>query len=105
MVFILNDEYGDTVPFRPKNISVEEAAYISSHGIMRKLQKVDVVDNSEGLLFLHLICSLIISYCYERMCFTFYDGRKWALKIKRPCKFHIIDNLAYTGCSPKSRLN
>jgi hypothetical protein len=58
-VSILNDEYGDIVPFRPKNISVEEAAYISSHGIMRKLQKVDVVDNSEGLLFLHLICSLI----------------------------------------------
>ncbi|WJX62787.1 Serine/threonine-protein kinase sik1, variant 2 [Trifolium repens] len=45
---ILNDEYGDTVPSRPQNISVEEAAYISSHGTMRKLQKVDEVDNSEG---------------------------------------------------------
>ncbi|MCH95266.1 serine/threonine-protein kinase dst1-like, partial [Trifolium medium] len=44
---ILNDEYGDTVPSRPQNISVEEAAYISSHGTMRKLQKVDEADNSE----------------------------------------------------------
>jgi len=46
---ILNDEYGDTVPSRPQNIGVEEAAYISSHGTTRKLQRVDEVDNSEGL--------------------------------------------------------
>lgn len=46
---ILNDEYGDTVPSRPQNMGVEEAAYISSHGTTRKLQRVDEVDNSEGL--------------------------------------------------------
>lgn len=54
---ILNDEYGDTVPSRPHNIGDEEAADISSHGTMRKLRKVDEVDNSEGQPFLHLICS------------------------------------------------
>lgn len=45
---ILNDEYGDTVPSRPQNMGAEEAAYISSHGTTRKLQRVDEVDNSEG---------------------------------------------------------
>lgn len=55
---ILNDEYGDTVPSRPQSICIEQAAYIPSHGTMRKLQKVDEDDNTEGLLFLHLICSL-----------------------------------------------
>ncbi|KAL5100058.1 hypothetical protein RYX36_004385 [Vicia faba] len=45
---ILNDEYGDTLPSRPQSISVDEAAYISSHGTMGKLQKVDEDDNTEG---------------------------------------------------------
>lgn len=55
----LNDEYGDTVPSRPHNIGMEGAADLSSHGTMRKLQKVEDVDTSEGLCFLHLIFSLI----------------------------------------------
>ncbi|CAL5188570.1 unnamed protein product [Lathyrus oleraceus] len=45
---ILNDEYGDTVPSRPQSICIEQAAYIPSHGTMRKLQKVDEDDNTEG---------------------------------------------------------
>ncbi|CAK8540433.1 unnamed protein product [Lathyrus sativus] len=45
---ILNDEYGDTVPSRPQSMCIEEAAYIPSHEIMRKLQKVDEDDNTEG---------------------------------------------------------
>lgn len=53
----LNDEYGDTVPSRPHNMNVVGAADLSSHGTMRKLQKVEDVDTSEGLCFLYLICS------------------------------------------------
>lgn len=60
---ILNDEYGDTLPSRPQSISVEEGAYISSPGTMTKLQKVDEDDNTEGLLFLHLISSLTYVNC------------------------------------------
>lgn len=50
----LNDEYGDTVPSRPHNINMEGAADLSSHGTMRKLQKVEDVelDTSEGSVFL-----------------------------------------------------
>lgn len=48
----LNDEYGDTVPSRPHNIGMEGAADLSSHGTMRKLQKVEDVDTSEGSVFL-----------------------------------------------------
>ncbi|XP_057448094.1 serine/threonine-protein kinase 1 isoform X2 [Lotus japonicus] len=44
----LNDEYGDTVPSRPHNMNVVGAADLSSHGTMRKLQKVEDVDTSEG---------------------------------------------------------
>ncbi|XP_027361671.1 uncharacterized protein LOC113869515 isoform X2 [Abrus precatorius] len=44
----LNDEYGDTVPSRPLNIGVEGGADLSSHGTMRKLQKGEDVDMSEG---------------------------------------------------------
>lgn len=54
----LNDEYGGTVPSRPHNIGVEGAADLSSHGTTRKLHKVEDVDTSEGLCFLHLICGL-----------------------------------------------
>ena len=53
----LNDEYGDTVPSRPPNIGVQEAADLSSYSTVRKLHKLED-DSGEGLCFFHLFSSL-----------------------------------------------